>query len=110
MRETITSLRYSGARNRILRSSKYLVRTSVLGGDRPAQLARILLEPLVIKIAELIDRKFGPPDLCDGRAAKAAENVANSPDGKADDQKADDRGHDHLAEPIGRGFAQTSEH
>jgi len=39
-----------------------------------------------------------------------AENIADPPDREADDQEADHGGHHDLAEPVGRGFSQTSKH
>src|SRR5262249_23004603 len=61
-------------------------------------------------VAELIDRDLGASDLGHGVDTETAENIADAPDSEADDQKPDHRRHDDLAEPIGRGFSQTSKH
>ncbi len=77
--------------------------------DRPNWRA-YCCKPVIIKRAELLDRDLGPADLGHGRAAEAAEDVADSPDGEAQDQDADNGGHHGLANPVGRRFAQTSKH
>src|SRR5262249_22529733 len=73
--------------------------------DRAADLASILLQPIVVQSPELLDCNFGMPDLCDGGAAETAENVADPPDRETDHQEADNGGHHRLAEPVGRGFS-----
>ena len=85
-------------------------RARLLHGELAAELAAELLQPIVVDLAELLDRDLGVADLGDGRTAEAAENVADAPDREAEHQKADDGGHDDLAEPVGRGFAETSKH
>ena len=80
-------------------------RAGLLAGDRAAELPRKLLQAVVVEHAELVDRDLGAPDLGRRGPTEAAENVADSPDREADDQKADDAGHDRFAEPIGRGFS-----
>ena len=69
------------------------------------RLCQDLLQPLIVDLAELFDADLGIPDLGERRAAEAAENVADSPNGETDDQEAHDGGHHRLAEPIGRGFS-----
>ena len=68
-------------------------------------MARKLLQPIIVERAELLDRDLGAPDLGHGRAAEAAENVADAPNREADDQEAHDGGHHRFAEPIGRGVS-----
>src|SRR5205823_4794709 len=85
-------------------------RSRLFRRDRPAELAGILLQSFVVEIAELLDRDLGAADLRNRGAAEAAENIADPPDREADDQEADHPGHDRFAEPVGRGFPQTSKH
>ena len=85
-------------------------RARLVQGDRAAELAAELLQPVIVDLAELLDRDLGAPDLGDRRAAEAAENVADPPDREAEDKEADHGDHDDLAEPVGRGFAETSKH
>src|SRR5215468_4472608 len=80
-------------------------RPRLIWGDRAAELPRILLQPIVVQSPELLDCNFGTPDLGDGGAAEAAENVTDSPDRETDHQEADNGGHHRLAEPVGRGFS-----
>jgi len=77
----------------------------LIRADGAAELAPILLKPLVVLGAERIDGDLGAAHLGHGGAAKSAKDVANAPDREADDQKADHRGHDHLAKPVGGGFS-----
>src|SRR5262249_363244 len=85
-------------------------RTRLLGTDRPAKLARILLQAVVIKRAKLLNGYLGTADFRYRRATEPSEDVADPPDGKADNQKADHGSHDGLAEPVGGSFSQTSQH
>src|SRR5262249_48914257 len=78
--------------------------------DRAPDLALELLELVGVGLAKLLGRYFGVAYRRDGRAAAASENVCDAPDPEADDKKADNGGHDGFAEPIGRGFAETSKH
>ena len=80
-------------------------RTRLVGRDRTAQLLAELLEPLIVLLAELVDRNLGAADLGDRRDAEPAENVADAPDAEADDEEQHDRRHDDAAEPVGRGFS-----
>src|SRR5262249_24043544 len=82
----------------------------LIAADGTAELARELLQAIVVEHAELIDGELGAADLGHRGTAEAAENVADSPDREADDQKAEDGGQDDLAEPVGRGFAEPSKH
>jgi hypothetical protein len=84
--------------------------TRLFHADRLASLTAELLQPVIVDLAELLDADLGIPDLGEGRAAEAAENVADPPDREAEGQEADHGKHDALAEPAGRGFAQTSKH
>src|SRR5579885_1964589 len=85
-------------------------RRRLVGRERPSHLSAELLHFLVVADAELVDRNLAAADLGDGGDPETAENIANAPDPEADDQKPDHRRHDDLAEPIGRGFSQTSKH
>ena len=80
-------------------------RTRLVGRDRTAQLLAELLEPLIVLLAELVDRNLGAADLGDRRDAEPAENVADAPDAEADDEEQHDRRHDDAAEPVGRGLS-----
>ena len=80
-------------------------RAGLIGRDRTAQLLAELLQPLVILLAELLDRNLGAADLGHGGDAEPAENVADAPDAEADDQEQHDRRHDDAAEPVGRGLS-----
>ncbi len=82
----------------------------LLHADRAAKLPRILLQPIIVQHTKLLDRNFGVSDLGDGGAAETSENIADPPDREADDQYPDNQGHDQFAEPVRRGFSDTSEH
>ena len=85
-------------------------RACLLHAEWLAEAATELLQPIIVDLAELLDGDLGAADLGEGGAAKAAKNVADSPDREADHEETDHGGHDDLAEPVGRGFAQTSKH
>ena len=85
-------------------------RACLLHAERLTEATTELLQPIIVDLAELLDGDLGAADLGEGGAAKAAKNVADSPDREADHEEADHGGHDDLAEPVGRGFAQTSKH
>ena len=59
-------------------------RARLVGRDRPAELAAELLQPVVVELAELLDRGFR----CRRpwrrvELAEAAENVADAPDARS---------------------------
>ena len=85
-------------------------RARLVRRDRAAELAAELLQALVVDLAELVDGDLGAADLGDGRAAEAAEDVADAPDREADGDQAEHDAHDGLAEPIAGGLAYTSKH
>src|SRR5581483_587678 len=79
---------------------------NLIRGQCAAELAQLV----VVIFAELFR---GNPDVADGEggvAAKTAKNVADAPDGKADDQEAHDGRHQALAEPGRGGFVNTAKH
>ena len=85
-------------------------RLGLVGQDRAVQLAAELLQPVLVELAEGIDADFGAADLGDRVGAEAAENVADAPDAEADGDQAEHDAHDGAADPIGRGFVNTSKH
>ena len=82
----------------------------LLGRDRATDLALELLQLVRVCLPKLFSRDLGVTHGRDGRAPAAPKNVGDAPDPEADDQEADNGRHDGFAEPIGRGFAQTSKH
>ena len=78
--------------------------------DRAAELAAELLQAVVVELAELVDGDFGAADLGDRIEPEATKNIADAPDGEADDQDTHDGGHDGFAEPGGGGFMHSAEH
>ena len=82
----------------------------LLRRHRAAHLAAELLQPVLVGLAEGVDSDLGVANLGDGRLAEAAENVADAPDAEADRDQAEQNAHDDAAEPIGRGFVNTSKH
>ena len=82
----------------------------LLRGHRATHLAAELLQAVLIGLAECFDPDFGAADLGNGRLAETAENIADAPDAKADRDQAQQNSHDDAAEPIGRGFVNTSKH
>ena len=85
-------------------------RTRLIHRELPAELAAELLQAVIVNLAELLDRDLGMANLGDGRTPKAAEHVADAPDRETEHEKAHHGGHDDLADPVGRGFAETSKH
>ncbi len=73
--------------------------TCFIGRDRPTDLTPQLLEAFIVELTELLDRNFGTADGCNRIETKSAENVADAPDRKTDDEKAHDTGHETFAEP-----------
>ena len=82
----------------------------LIESDVAADLAAELLQAIPVERAELLDRDLGRSDLGEGRAAEAAENIADAPDREADDQKAHDRAQDGPANPALRGLSHSSKH
>ena len=72
----------------------------LIHGQRTAELAADLLQPVGIELAELFGRNLGMADLGQRRLAKTPEDVGNAPDPEADDQYAHHDGHDGFAEPV----------
>src|SRR4029079_19053182 len=85
-------------------------RTRLIRKDRPADVAAKLLDLVLVDLAELLPLDFIGPHLGDRRRAKAAENVADAPNAKADGDQAQHHAHDRAADPIGGGFVNTSKH
>src|SRR5439155_25334926 len=85
-------------------------RARLIRGDGTAEAAAELLQVLVICVSELLDSDLGRADLGQTRPAEPAENVADAPNREAQRQKPEHTGHDQVAEPMGRGFVDTSEH
>ena len=71
----------------------------LLGGDDRAELAAEPLEFVGIGSAELIDRDRRVADLGHRGGGRCAEDVADAPDGEADDQSAEKDGGDELCRP-----------
>jgi hypothetical protein len=78
--------------------------------DLAPQLVAQGAEAIVVELPESLDPYLGAANLGKSGPAETAEYVADAPDPEADDQEADNDGHDPLAEPIGGGFAYTSKH
>ena len=72
----------------------------LLGGQRPAELAADLLQPVGVEIAELLGGNLRAADRGKARLSVSLEDVGDAPDGEADDQHAEHERHDRLAEPI----------
>ena len=67
--------------------------------DRPADLARELLEVVVVELAELLDPDLGAADLGDRRTPEAAEDVADTPNREGKRNGAQDHRRDGAADP-----------
>ena len=85
-------------------------RACFLGCDWTANLASELLYAVIVELSKLLDLNLGAANGRDRIAAKAAENVADAPDGEADNKETHDKGHEALAEPSRGGFVNTAEH
>jgi hypothetical protein len=85
-------------------------RPRLIGRDGTPDLSAELLQTLVVDLAELLGADLRPADLGETRSAETPEDIADAPDREAHDQKAHDNAHDGLAEPIRRGFTDTSKH
>jgi len=78
--------------------------------QRLTELAAKLLQAILVSLPEAFDRDFGIANLGEARAAEAAKNVVDPPNGKAAGQHRHDDTHDTAAKPIFRGFSNTPEH
>ena len=72
----------------------------LLLGQRTAEAAADLLQPVGEQISELLRRDFGAADLGEARLAEAAEDIGDAPDAETDDQHTEHDGHHRLAEPV----------
>ena len=72
----------------------------LIHGQRAAELAADLLQPLGVELAEFIDRDLGVTDRGQRRLSETPEDVGDAPDAETDDQDAHHHGHNGLAEPV----------
>ena len=72
----------------------------LIHGQRAAELAADLLQPIGIELAELIGRNLGVADGGQRRLPEPPEDVGNAPDAETDDQHAHHHGHNGFAEPV----------
>jgi len=107
-RDTVAAWLHSGGslQGHHDRDAENFMRQWRLGAELLAKLPQTLL----VGLTELVGRNFRIADLGQIRTAEAAEDVVNPPQGKTAGEERQYDAHDGTAEPIGRGFPDTSKH
>src|SRR5262249_50717362 len=77
---------------------------------RPVDLTAELVQAIIERLAEVLDRDFAIADLGDRNAARSPQDVADAPEAEDDGKQAHHGSHDDPAEPIGGGLVNTPEH
>src|SRR6202041_1615784 len=75
-------------------------RAGLILGQRTAELAADLLQPIIVDLAELLGRYLRASNLGERRLPEASENICDAPNAETDNQDAHHHGHDNFAEPV----------
>ena len=110
-----------GAISKALKDAGYTVAASYAGNDTAAEKFKAETGIPVYKWdvssfeacaegVKKVEADLGPADGRDRIGAEPPENIADTPDAEADGDQAEHHAHDGAADPIGRGFVNTSKH